>query len=122
MHLDELREHCLSFEEVTEGFPFGPEVLVFKAGGTGGVGGKMFALAGMEGETVNLKCDPERAIELREQYPHGVLPGYHMNKKTWNTVVLRGEVPDALILELIAHSYALITAKPKPKPGKTKKS
>ena len=119
MHLDELREHCLSFEEVTEGFPFGPEVLVFKAGPSGG---KMFALAGMEGETVNLKCDPERAIELREEYPHGILPGYHMNKKTWNTVVLRGEVPDGLILELITHSYALVTAKPKPRAKKPKES
>lgn len=121
MHLDELREHCLSFEGVEEGFPFGPEVLVFKAaiqsGSKSGAAPKtkMFALASMEGVSVNLKCDPERAIELREEYPHGILPGYHMDKQLWNTVMLKGEVPDALIVELIAHSYALITAKPEKK-------
>ena len=86
-----------------ETFPFGPDVLVMK------VGGKMYALVGLERLPmgVNLKCDPERALELRATY-EGVEPGYHMNKKTWNTVILDSDVPTDLIRELVDHSYDLI--------------
>ncbi len=96
------RDYCLSKPGVTEDTPFGPDTLVFK------VGGKLFALIDIEKfESVNLKCDPERAIELREQYL-GIIPGYHMNKKHWNTVSFDGAVPDPLILELVDHSYQLV--------------
>ncbi|MEZ4807358.1 MAG: MmcQ/YjbR family DNA-binding protein [Flavobacteriales bacterium] len=102
MTLEAFREHCLSKPGFTEDFPFGPDTLVFR------VAGKMFAL--MDADTfssVNLKCDPERAIELREQY-EGVQPGYHMNKQHWNTVRTDGSVPGRLLLELADHSYALV--------------
>lgn len=103
MDIVELREYCLTKPHVTESFPFGPGVLVFK------VAGKMFALVGMDNEepSVNLKCDPERAVELRERHPE-IVPGYHMNKKMWNTVTLRGTLSDAFLHELIDHSYTLI--------------
>ncbi len=107
MFLDELRELCLSLPEATEDQPFGPDVLVFR------VRGKMFALTDLRGDSVNLKADPERSPELRDEYPEGIQPGYHMNKKHWNTVTLRGGgVPDALIRELVAHSYSLVAPKP----------
>ncbi|TDQ16651.1 putative DNA-binding protein (MmcQ/YjbR family) [Algoriphagus boseongensis] len=102
MTLDYFRDYCLNLPHVTEDTPFGPDVLVFR------VGGKIFALMDLETfPYVNLKCDPERAVELREQYP-GITPGYHMNKKLWNSVSTKGNVPDALILELAKHSYELI--------------
>jgi predicted DNA-binding protein (MmcQ/YjbR family) len=90
---------------VTEGFPFGDGVLVFK------VAGKMFALVAIEEIPlrVNLKCDPEKAIELREQYA-SVIPGYHMNKQLWNTVIMEGEVPDNEFFKWIDDSYNLIVA------------
>lgn len=105
MNFDSLRAYCLAKKEVTEGTPFGPDVLVFK------VAGKMFALTGIGDHptTVNLKCDPERAIELRERH-EAVQPGYHMNKTHWNTVVLDGSISDAELRELIDHSYTLIVA------------
>lgn len=104
MNIEEYREYCLSKRGVTEDFPFDNVTLVFK------VAGKMFALADIEGFTsVNLKCDPERAIELRETYS-AVQPGYHMSKKHWNTVSIEGDVPDALFFELIDHSYDLVVA------------
>lgn len=102
MDIVELREYCISLPDVTEGFPFGEDTLVFKAFG------KMFALANLNGElSVNLKCDPEKAIELREIYP-AVEPGYHMNKKHWNTVRIDGSIPQGLIKEWINHSYNLV--------------
>ena len=103
--LEPLREYTLSKPGAEETFPFGPEVMVMK------VGGKMFALIGWEKVpvTINLKCDPERAIELREQYS-GVAPGYHMNKKLWNTVTMDGSVDRELVQELVDHSYELIVA------------
>ena len=102
MILDYFRNYCLSLPGVTEDTPFGPTTLVFR------VRGKIFALMDMESfPYVNLKCDPERAIELREQYP-GITPGYHMNKKLWNSVSTHGNVPDPLIIELANHSYDLI--------------
>jgi predicted DNA-binding protein (MmcQ/YjbR family) len=101
MNIESLRTYCLSKPAATEGFPFGETVLVFKAV-------KMFALMSMESPfTINLKCDPEKAIELREQYEE-IIPGFHMNKRHWNTVDLEGSLSDQLIYELIDHSYELI--------------
>jgi predicted DNA-binding protein (MmcQ/YjbR family) len=103
MNIEEIREHCLAKPGVTEGFPFGEDVLVFK------VMNKMFALSGLEGDPpyVNLKCDPERAVELREEY-EDIRPGWHMNKAQWNSVFFTGSLPRDLVLELIDHSYDLV--------------
>jgi predicted DNA-binding protein (MmcQ/YjbR family) len=105
MHLDSLRRYCLVKPEATEDLPFGPDVLAFR------VAGKIFALANLERvpPAVNLKCDPERAVDLRERYAD-VRPGYHMDKRHWNTVGLRGDVPGALVRDLVDHSYALVVA------------
>lgn len=105
MNIEELREYCLSLKGVTEGFPFGETTLVFK------VMGKMFCLAGMDNHPLscNVKCDPETAIELRETYS-GVLPGYHMNKQHWNTIVFDGSFDDVLARQWILDSYDLIVA------------
>ena len=104
MDLERFRQFCLAKPGVTEETPFGPDVLVFK------VAGKMFALAPLEYfASVNLKCDPERAVELRAEHP-GITPGYHMSKVHWNTVSCLGTVPDRLILELTTHSYDLVKA------------
>ncbi len=105
MNIEELREYCISKDFTEEGLPFGPTVLVFK------VMGKMFALVGLDNDplSINLKCDPENAVALREEYPC-VLPGYHMNKATWNTVVIDGSVGDALIKQWIDESYNLVLA------------
>ena len=101
MNVEEIREYCISKPGVTEGFPFDDTTLVFK------VGGKMFALLSLEDDlSMNLKCDPELAISLREQYP-GIIPGYHMNKTHWNTVFTNG-VSDKLLMELIDGSFMLI--------------
>jgi predicted DNA-binding protein (MmcQ/YjbR family) len=102
VNVEDFREHCLKFDHVTESFPFDQTTLVFK------VGGKMFALIDIEeGMSANLKCNPERAVELREKY-NGIIPGYHMNKFHWNTVSLNLDVEETLIIELINHSYELI--------------
>jgi len=103
MNIEEIREYCITKPAVTEGFPFGQDVLVFK------VMNKMFALTGLEGDPpyVNLKCDPERAIELRGQY-EDIQPGYHMNKAQWNSVYFTGSIPADLVRELIDHSYELV--------------
>jgi len=103
MDLTDFCAHCLALPGVEETTPFGPEVLVYK------VAGKMFALAIPEDEPprVNLKCDPERALELRDRY-EDIIPGYHMNKKHWNTLLLGGRLPTALVRELIQHSYDLV--------------
>jgi predicted DNA-binding protein (MmcQ/YjbR family) len=105
MTLADFSHHCLSLPMVEITTPFGPDVLVYK------VGGKMFALA-IPDEwpvRVNLKCDPDRAIELRDHY-EDIVPGYHMNKRHWNTLHLESRVPSQLIRELIEHSYALVVA------------
>ncbi len=101
--LEDIRLHCLQKPGVTEDFPFGPDTLVFR------VLTKIFLLTNLDNypPTINLKCDPERALELREQYPC-VIPGYHMNKKHWNTVTVDGSVDASLILEWIDHSYELV--------------
>ena len=102
MDIEFYREYCLSKPGVTESYPFDNQTLVFK------VLGKMFALTDVDGfEGVNLKCDPEKAIELRERY-EAVQPGYHMSKRHWNTVKMDGTIPDKLFLEWIDHSYELI--------------
>lgn len=102
MNIEEFRAYCLSKPGVTEEFPFGPETLVYK------VAGKMFTASGLENfDRANLKCDPERAIELREEY-EGIIPGWHMNKQHWNTVYMDGSVPEKLVRELIDHSYDLV--------------
>ena len=104
MTLEDLQAYCAKKPGVSWDTPFGPDVLVF------GVMGKMFALAPIAVfDTMNLKCDPERAIELRERYA-GITPGYHMNKQHWNTVNATGSIPDKLIRELVDHSYELVLA------------
>lgn len=105
MNIEELRDYCLSKPGATEDFPFDETTLVFK------VMDKLFALTDLEGDlSVNLKCTPEKAIELREQHSC-VLPGYHMNKKHWNTVLVDGTVSDQQIREWIDHSYELVVEK-----------
>ncbi len=106
MNIEEFRTYCLSKKGVTEELPFDDVTLVFK------VFGKIFALTGLDeiALSVNLKCDPEKAIELREQYPC-VKSGYHMNKTHWNTVAIDGSVPDKLIKEWIDNSYLLVAKK-----------
>lgn len=105
MFADDVREALLAKPYAVEETPFGPEVLVYK------VGGKMFALLTVEDVPVrmNLKCDPERALDLRDRH-EGIIPGYHMNKKHWNTLVLDQTLPAGLIRELIDHSYGLVFA------------
>lgn len=106
MNIEEFREYCLAKPGTTEETPFGPDTLVFK------VMGKMYALTGIDSfEFINLKCDPEYAIELREKYDGSIRPGYHMNKKQWNSVDTDGSVPNDLIIKLIDDSYDLIVAK-----------
>ena len=103
MDLAEFREYCLTKPSATEGTPFGPDVLVFK------VGGKMFALAALDEvpPTVNLKCDPDLALDLRDRYEQ-VRAGYHMNKKHWNTVEIESGIPDIELRKMIDHSYKLV--------------
>jgi predicted DNA-binding protein (MmcQ/YjbR family) len=106
MNLDYFYEFCLSKKGVTEHFPFNEYTLVLK------VGGKMFLLSSLSSwengsPQVNLKCDPERAQELRAEYD-GIQPGYHMSKKHWNTISINKDVSDALVKELIDHSYELV--------------
>ena len=104
MNIERFRQLCLDLPGATEETPFGPDTLVFK------VAGKIFAAADLETfASVNLKCDPERAVELRETHA-GIIPGHHMNKKHWNTVLTDGSVKDTLIKELLEHSYALVRA------------
>lgn len=105
MDIETFREYCLAKAGVEEGFPFDESTLVFK------VMGKIFALTGLDSEsfTVNLKCDPGRAAELREAYPQ-IQGGYHMNKKHWNTVAFEDGLPESLLRDLIDHSYELVVA------------
>jgi predicted DNA-binding protein (MmcQ/YjbR family) len=112
MDLDAIREYCLSKPATEETLPFGPDVLVFK------VAGKMFLLVPLDTDNLqfNAKCDPEEAEELRERYPN-VQPGYHMNKKHWNTITVDGSVSSALLKKWIDQSYDLVV---KSLPVKTK--
>ncbi|WP_149183422.1 MmcQ/YjbR family DNA-binding protein [Streptomyces sp. TRM49041] len=105
MNPERLRAFCLEFNAAVEDFPFGPETSVFK------VAGKMFALSALDGRplTVNLKCEPEIAVRLRAEHPGLIVPGYHMNKRHWNTVTVTG-LPEALVRELVEDSYDLVVA------------
>lgn len=105
MNVEALRDYCISKPNATESFPFGGDALVFK------VGGKMFALLSTESQptTINLKCDPERAVQLREEH-NAVTPGYHMNKTHWNTITIDGRVRTSDVQEWIDHSYELVRA------------
>lgn len=99
MNIEDFRIYCLSKVEVTECFPFDETTLVFK------VMGKMFAITDTEDEfAIALKCDPEKAIQLRERH-HAVKPGYHLNKRLWNTITIDGSISDRLLKEWIDHSY-----------------
>ncbi len=103
MNIEEFRDYCLNKIKVTEEFPFGPDTLVFK------VAGKVFALTGLDSPElkVNLKCSPEHAIELRDLHPE-IKPGYHMNKKHWNTVSFEGNLDETMLKHLVDHSYDLV--------------
>jgi predicted DNA-binding protein (MmcQ/YjbR family) len=103
MDIEAFRRYCLAKAHTSEDLPFDQVTLALR------VGGKIFALTGLDSEVfiVNLKCDPDRAIELREQY-EGVMPGYHMNKKHWNSVNFELDVPTNILKELIDHSYQLV--------------
>jgi predicted DNA-binding protein (MmcQ/YjbR family) len=100
-----LRKWCLSQPGATEEFPFGEGVSVFK------VGGKMFALSSLEAQPlkVSLKCEPELAYQLRRSYP-AIQPGYHLNKRHWNTITLDGSLPDRLVRDMLEDSYDLVVA------------
>ena len=116
MNIEDLRGYCLSKKSVTESFPFDETTLVFK------VMNKMFAVTDLEGElSVSIKCDPEHAISLREQYP-AVRPAWHFNKKHWNNVLIDGSVDIPLIKEWIDHSYELVVSKLPLKDRKTLES
>jgi predicted DNA-binding protein (MmcQ/YjbR family) len=105
MDVISLREYCIKKKNATESFPFGEDTLVFK------VNEKIFALVNLDGDlTINLKCDPGYAIELRERHS-SVIPGYHMNKKHWNTVLVDGTIPDKEIFSWIDDSYNLVSGK-----------
>jgi predicted DNA-binding protein (MmcQ/YjbR family) len=105
MNIEELRTYCLSLKGVTEDFPFDESTLVFK------VVGKMFCLTNLDGDfTVNLKNDPEKNIELREEFP-AIKPGYHMSKIHWNTIEIDGSIADDVIKNLIDESYDLVVLK-----------
>ncbi len=104
MNIEAYRDFCLSLKGATEEFPFDNRTLVFK------VQNKIFALLDIESfKQINLKCDPEKAIELREQF-EGIIPGYHMNKKHWNSLKTASDVSDSLVKELTSHSYELVVS------------
>src|SRR5262245_27131552 len=106
MDIESIREYCLAKPGAEETLPFGPDVIVFK------IGNKAFLLLPLDTEQLqfNVKCDPDLPIELREQFPC-VLPGYHMNKKHWNTIVVDGSVPAKQLKEWVDHSYDLVRSK-----------
>ena len=106
MDLEQLREYTLSKPDVEETFPFGPDTLVYK------INGKMFLLTGFDSIPLqfNVKCDPDLALELREQYA-SIIPGWHMNKKHWNTVIVDGSISNQELHKMIDHSYELVRGK-----------
>ena len=105
MDAEALRDHCLSFRGTEQTFPFGPETSAFK------VAGKIYALARLDGDPlkVSLKCDPGLAEQLRAAHPQ-IVPGYHLNKRHWNTVLIDGTLPDAMLEDLVEDSYDLVVA------------
>jgi predicted DNA-binding protein (MmcQ/YjbR family) len=110
MNIEEVRDYALSLNEVEEGFPFGEDTLVFKTNN------KIFLLVSLLAAPLqfNVKCDPEKAVELRENYS-AILPGYHMNKKHWNTVIIDGSLSLKQLQDFIKHSYDLVAAKARKK-------
>lgn len=104
MNIEDIREYILLKKNVTEGFPFGEDTLVFK------VNNKMFLLVSIDESPLqfNVKCDPEKAIQLREEYPDHIIPGYHMNKKHWNTIIAAGKLSNKQLKEMIDESYRLV--------------
>jgi predicted DNA-binding protein (MmcQ/YjbR family) len=104
MYVDQIRDYCLSLPMVVESMPFGQNHVVFK------VSNKMFLLVGLEESPIrfNVKCDPDTALALREQFPDSVFPGWHMNKKHWNTVYVNGHLADSLLMDFIFSSYSLV--------------
>jgi len=109
MNIEQLREYCLRKPDTEETLPFGPDTLVFK------VNTKVFLLTGLDSHPLqfNVKCDPDKAVELREEYPHCILPGYHMNKKHWNTIIVDGSVSNKQLEGFIDDSYNLVNGKKK---------
>ncbi len=106
MDIELIREYCLSKPGVEETLPFGPDTLVFK------VKNKVFLLISLDAQPLrfNVKCDPTYALELREEYPDTILPGYHMNKKHWNTIVVNGVLSKKLLMKMIDDSYVLVSS------------
>ncbi len=105
MNAEEIRNYCIAKKQVTESFPFNETALVFK------VAEKMFALLDLEADLrISLKCDPQKALELRESYP-AIQSGYHMNKKHWNTIYVDGSIDRNLVITMIDHSYNLVVSK-----------
>ena len=104
MNIDQIRDYCLSLPDVEESMPFGPNHVVFKTFN------KMFLLVGLDELPIrfNVKCDPAIALVLREQFPDSVFPGWHMNKKHWNTIYVNCHLPDALLIDFIYSSYSLV--------------
>ena len=104
MDIETLREYVLQKPMVTEGFPFGDTTIVFK------INNKIFLLIPLDADQLkfNVKCDPDKAIELREEFPDAVLPGFHMNKKHWNTVIADGRLTNKLLLQMVDDSYNLV--------------
>ena len=109
LNIEEIREYALSLEDVTEGFPFGESVLVFKHKN------KMFLLLPLDETALqfNVKCEPDMALQLREEFPDAVLPGYHMNKKHWNTIVVNGVLKNQQLKQMIADSHRFVSKKKK---------
>lgn len=108
MNIEEIREYALAKPDTEEGMPFGNDTLVFK------VNGKIFLLVGLDAQPLqfNVKCAPDRAVELREQHT-SIIPGYHMNKKHWNSVIVDGSLTNKELKEQIDHSYSLVAPKKK---------
>ncbi len=104
MNIESIRDYVLQKPSVTEGFPFGEDTIVFK------VNNKIFLLAGLDESPLrfNIKCDPDKAVQLRDDHPGSILPGYHMNKKHWNTIVVDGRLTAKQLKEMIDDSYALV--------------
>ncbi len=104
MHVEAIREYAISFPEVTESLPFGPDNLVLKANG------KIFMIISLDEIPLrfNVKGDPEKNVQYREEYPEAVLPGYHMNKQHWNTILVDGTLPQKLLKQYIKDSYDLV--------------
>lgn len=109
MNVETIREYVLQKKDVVEGFPFGEDTLVFKTNN------KIFLLMALSASPLqfNVKCNPEKAIELREEFPENILPGFHMNKKHWNTIIIDGRLSKKIVNEMIDDSYGLVAKKVK---------